>query len=133
MLIDTDENATIDCSAQLIGWRYQLTYWDLSVLLRAGELTMWNSKLSPLKQIVEIFSGEVANLDLCIQAARQLIIVIEQEAIVKSAAQTTYRIILDHLCSRPGGVAKVDKMIEELPGLIRQRFRLATLTFGRSR
>lgn len=58
-----------------------------------------------------------------VNTLRPLMIEVEQQAIVNPFAQTTYRVIMESLRSRPGGALEVRKMIAGLPEVIRLRIR----------
>lgn len=117
----------VDCTAKLVGWGYDRTNLDFSVLMRAGEMSGWQASAFPLKQIINIFSNGSTNLLVCVQALSSLIVKIEQQDIVNSSAQSVYKIIRKVLCLRPGGTQAVQTMLAELPPLIRQRLRHAKI------
>lgn len=114
-----DEKSRIETTAKLVGWGYQKTSFDFTVIRYAGEVSGWQPQAFPLKQVIAALVFESNSLESCVQAARELIIETERDVIVNSSAQMTYQTLLNHLRERPGGKSAVRKMLADLPPLIR--------------
>lgn len=129
-----DDKTLIDITARLVGWSYRVTNFSFSVIMRAGEISNWHASARPLKQVIEALASESTSTEQCSQAILELIFAIEEQTLVNSSAQATYRIMMENLRRRPGGAAAISRIFEKLPAYIRQRIRLAgSLALGGER
>ncbi len=120
-----DEKSRIETTAKLVGWGYQKTSFDFTVIRYAGEVSDWQPQAFPLKQIIAALTAESNSLASIIDAVSALIIETERAVIVNTSAQATYRTILAQLGDRPGGKSAVRKMLAELPPHIRASMKRA--------
>lgn len=120
-----DEKSRIETTAKLVGWGYQKTSFDFTVIRYAGEVSGWQPQAFPLKQVIAALTAESNSLADIIDVVRALIIEIERAVIVNTSAQATYRTLWAQLGDRPGGKSAVRKMLAELPPHIRASMKRA--------
>jgi len=104
-------------SAKLVGFGYQTTTFNQSVITRAGVLSEWDADKWPFSKILEQFSNETISVPDILGLAAVTIMAMYKEALLVERRQATLIRILERLGSRKNGLLAVRLLLNVLPRL----------------